>query len=113
MMVMRISTQNDLLKQDIERLQKENERLRLERGVMIMSEYYAGKGCTCCASAEFECCCDVDWTEPEVYELRKRIAELGDLAQSIIDSESADPSVRVLMYHAWVHRAKKLKVGDL
>lgn len=44
---------------------------------------------------------------------QKHIAELEDLAQSIIDAESADPSVRVLMYHAWLHTAKRLKKGDI
>ena len=36
-----------------------------------MEEYYSGKGCKCHAHSENECCCNVDWTEPEVYELRK------------------------------------------
>jgi hypothetical protein len=35
-----------------------------------------GIGCTCCARSESECCCDVDWTPQEVYELRQRVAEL-------------------------------------
>ena len=39
-------------------------------------EYYAGKGCTCYAYSESECCCDVDWTDPEVYELRGRVKRL-------------------------------------
>lgn len=44
---------------------------------------------------------------------QKNIAELEDLAQSIIDAESADPSTRMLMYHSWLHRAKQLKGSDL
>ena len=47
-------------------------------------DYYPGKGCRCYAHSESECACtDVDWTDPEVYELReeniklrKRIEEL-------------------------------------
>lgn len=39
----------------------------------------------------------------------KRIAELEDLAQMIIDAESADPRVISLMYNAWLHKAKSLK----
>lgn len=45
----------------------------------------------------------------EIGELRKRIAELEDLAQMIIDAESADPRVIPLMYNAWLHKAKALK----
>jgi hypothetical protein len=50
---------------------------------MNVDEYYEGKGCKCHAHGEHECVCGVDWTDPEVYELRKenkdlraRIAEL-------------------------------------
>lgn len=31
--------------------------------------YVPGKGCTCAAWNESECCCDADWTDPAVYEL--------------------------------------------
>jgi hypothetical protein len=41
-----------------------------------MSEYYAGKGCKCCAQSDNECCCEVDWTDPEVYKLRARVSKL-------------------------------------
>jgi len=37
-----------------------------------------GIGCTCHARSESECCCDVDWTPQEIYELRQRVAELTD-----------------------------------
>jgi hypothetical protein len=38
----------------------------------MIDEYYEGKGCKCHAHSEWECACpDVDWTDPEVYELRK------------------------------------------
>jgi len=33
--------------------------------------YYSGKGCQCCAKSEIECCCDVDWTDPRIYELER------------------------------------------
>lgn len=35
--------------------------------------YYAGEGCTCAAFSSSECACDVDWTDPEVYELRDKL----------------------------------------
>lgn len=38
---------------------------------MSEDKYFAGKGCTCAARSESECACGVDWTDPEVYELRK------------------------------------------
>jgi len=38
--------------------------------------YFAGAGCTCCARSQNECACGVDWTHPEIYELRKKVAEL-------------------------------------
>ena len=38
----------------------------------MIDEYYEGKGCKCHAHSAFECACpDVDWTDPEVYKLRK------------------------------------------
>ena len=43
-----------------------------------MSEYYAGQDCTCFAYGECECSCSVDWTDPEVYKLLKRIDELEE-----------------------------------
>ena len=39
----------------------------------------------------------------------ERIAELEDLAQMIIDAESADLRVLPLMYQAWLHKAKALQ----
>ena len=49
-----------------------------------MSEYYAGKGCTCAAHSESECCCRVDWTDPEIYKLQARIDEL-EVSMSELD----------------------------
>jgi len=41
------------------------------------NDYYPGKGCQCYAHSESECACsDVDWTDPEVYKLRKENKEL-------------------------------------
>lgn len=34
-----------------------------------------GFGCTCAAYSESECCCGVDWTPKEIYELRQQLAE--------------------------------------
>ena len=39
----------------------------------------------------------------------KRIAELEDLAQMIIDAESVDLRVLPLMYQVWLQKAKALK----
>jgi hypothetical protein len=44
-----------------------------------------------------------------VVEMVEHIAELEDLAQMIIDAESADPRVILLMYNAWLLKAKSLK----
>jgi hypothetical protein len=43
---------------------------------MPITKHYAGQGCKCCAQSESECNCDVDWTDPEVYELRAKVVEL-------------------------------------
>jgi len=40
-------------------------------------DYYPGKGCQCYAHSENECACSsVDWTDPEVYELRRENIDL-------------------------------------
>lgn len=41
-----------------------------------MSKYYPGKGCECFARSESECACGVDWTDPEIYQLRERVSIL-------------------------------------
>jgi hypothetical protein len=41
----------------------------------------------------------------------KRIEELEELVDMLIDSESADPSLIPIMYHTWLHKAKWLKGG--
>jgi len=46
---------------------------------MLDMTHYEGKGCSCYASSEIECCCeDADWTPKEVYELRERVKELEE-----------------------------------
>ena len=54
-----------------------------------------------------------DANRKELWEILQiqveRIAELEDLAQMIIDAESADPRVIPLMYNAWLHKANALK----
>jgi hypothetical protein len=37
-----------------------------------------------------------------------RITELEDLAQMIIDADSADEGVRPMMYHVWLFKAQRL-----
>ena len=41
----------------------------------------------------------------------KRIEELEELVDMLIDCQSADPSLIPIMYHAWLHKAKELKGG--
>jgi hypothetical protein len=41
-----------------------------------MRDYYPGKGCQCYAHSESECACNVDWTDPEVYELRDELKKV-------------------------------------
>ena len=42
-----------------------------------MIEYYEGMNCKCMARNQDECACDgVDWMPKEVYEIRKKVAEL-------------------------------------
>ena len=49
----------------------------------MSEEYFPGKGCSCSAWDSSECCCDVDWTDPEVSELRKEVEQLKlELAQA-------------------------------
>ena len=43
---------------------------------MNIEEYYPGKGCKCYAHSDSECCCNVDWTDPEVYKLREENKQL-------------------------------------
>ena len=45
----------------------------------------------------------------DLVEAENRIAELENLAQMIIDGESADPRVLLLMYKVWLNKAKALK----
>ena len=49
-----------------------------------------GDGCECYARSEGECCCDVDWTDPEVYELQGRVEELKgvirNMHQHVVDN---------------------------
>lgn len=46
--------------------------------------YYAGKGCKCAAHNWSECGCDVDWTDPRIYELEAEVEKLKtDLRRSI------------------------------
>ena len=41
----------------------------------MSEEYYEGKGCKCGAYYSGECCCDVDWTDPEIYKLREQLKQ--------------------------------------
>jgi len=50
---------------------------------MNEERYYPGKGCQCYAHSESECACNVDWTDPEVYELRGEVKELKKWKEAI------------------------------
>ena len=39
----------------------------------------------------------------------KRIVELEDLVEDIINAESADEKLRLMMFHVWLFKAKALK----
>ena len=54
-------------------------------------------------------CSNMSISANSVVEMVEHIAELEDLAQMIIDAESADPRVILLMYNAWLLKAKSLK----
>ena len=66
-----------------------------------MEEYYPGKGCKCYAHSEYECACiDVDWTEPEVYELRKwKEAIIDELRTTGIYTEEWAKDPKKALHH--------------
>ena len=49
----------------------------------MKDRYYPGKGCKCYAHSESECACGVDWTDPEVYELREQVKELKKWKEAV------------------------------
>ncbi len=50
-----------------------------------MSDYFEGQGCKCMAYGKIECSCpDVDWTDPEVYKLRKQVEELEEEVKDLL-----------------------------
>ena len=52
--------------------------------------YYPGKGCQCYAHSESECACpDVDWTDPEVYELREENMKLKKEIEELKESRES------------------------
>ena len=51
----------------------------------MINEYYAGKGCTCYAYSEGECCCDVDWTDPKIYDQQATIVKLVEALDAVCD----------------------------
>jgi len=65
------------------------------KGLNDMSdEYYAGKGCRCGAWSSSECACDVDWTDPKIYELEQQLTTLQsklDEAERIIQKVKDKP----------------------
>ena len=57
---------------------------------MNEERYYPGKGCQCYAHSENECACNVDWTDPEVYELRDEVKRV---------EEQRDEAIRLSLIH--------------
>ena len=47
--------------------------------------YVAGMGCTCAAYNSNECCCDVGWTNPKVYELESKLEDYKDFINDLRD----------------------------
>ena len=64
--------------------------------IMNLEEYHPGSGCECFARHEDECGCDADWTPKEVYELRKRIAELEQAIMSNCYDDSSAAGKRLM-----------------
>jgi len=78
----------------------------------MSDEYFEGKGCTCAAYNEGECCCGVDWTDPEIYKLRKQIAS----QQATIDSlmlEYCPKDMTKEQISNWEIHQVQVKSGDL
>jgi hypothetical protein len=46
--------------------------------------YYAGKGCECSAHNRSECGCDVDWTDPRIYQLEAEADRLKGLLSDLL-----------------------------
>lgn len=62
-----------------------------------------GEGCTCCAYASFECCCEAVWgsdyTQEASYELRRLYAENEQLRDAVIAEREACAKV----CDGWLH----------
>jgi len=54
----------------------------------MIRDYYPGKGCQCYAHTESECACNVDWTDPEVYELKDEIKNLEASVKVLTDDRN-------------------------
>lgn len=62
--------------------------------------YYAGKGCKCAAHNWSECGCDVDWTDPRIYELEAELAELWARFDKQMQAEAEVESLKDLLNRA-------------
>ena len=49
-----------------------------------MTEYYAGKGCTCAPWRRY-CCCGMDWADPEIYRMQAKIDALEALIKAMVE----------------------------
>ena len=61
-----------------------------------MSKYWPGMDCRCCASNEGECACSVDWTDPKIYKLKRKVKKLKAKLE-LKDKEIAELKERLSM----------------
>ena len=54
----------------------------------MKGEYFAGKHCTCAAYSSSECACNADWTDPQVYELQKKIETVVGWCNDNIENQT-------------------------
>jgi hypothetical protein len=66
-------------------------------------EYFPGIDCMCCAYGKGECACGADWTDPEVYSLRDRLAAAERILGCKVEDHpaSAKPAVNSTMVGVW------------
>ena len=72
--------------------------------------YIQGDGCTCGAYHSGECCCDVDWTDPEIYHLRGDVKRLKDTIKNM-HRHAVDNGVNSHYYYEMVLKALDVSRG--
>ena len=80
----------------------------------MIDEYYEGKGCKCHAHSEWECCCNVDWTDPEVYELRNEVKELKEKIDRIKEESYKEGYAKGIEWNKWpINKWKEAVLEEL